>query len=144
MIQNILNFLESLFIYIMVTKKRKKHNLKKIKNIFLILLISFFIVLLLTACFNIWQKRMDAQRELSILNKELNDLTVENDLLNYTLGETYSDEFLERIAREELGMQKPGETVYIIKKEIDEVELLEKEKQSFFERIINWLKSLPE
>jgi len=128
----------------MVTKKRKKHNLKKIKNIFLILLISFFIVLLLTACFNIWQKRMDAQRELSILNKELNDLTVENDLLNYTLGETYSDEFLERIAREELGMQKPGETVYIIKKEIDEVELLEKEKQSFFERIINWLKSLPE
>jgi len=128
----------------MVTKKRKKHNLKKIKNIFLILLISFFIVLLLTACFNIWQKRMDAQRELSILNKELNDLTVENDLLNYTLGETYSDEFLERIAREELGMQKPGEIVYIIKKEIDEVELLEKEKQSFFERIINWLKSLPE
>jgi cell division protein FtsB len=128
----------------MVTKRRKKFNLKKIKNIFLILLISFFIVLLLTACFNIWQKRMDAQRELSILNKELNDLTVENDLLNYTLGETYSDEFLERIAREELGMQKPGEIVYIIKKEIDEVELLEKEKQSFFERIINWLKSLPE
>jgi len=87
---------------------------------------------------------MDAQRELSILNNELNELTVENDLLNYTLGETYSDEFLERIAREELGMQKPGETVYIIKKEIDEVELLEKEKESFFERIINWLKSLPE
>jgi len=144
MIQNILNFLESLFICIMVTKKRKKFNLKKIKNIFLFLLISCLVILLLIACFNIFQKRMDAQRELSILNNELNELTVENDLLNYTLGETYSDEFLERIAREELGMQKPGETVYIIKKEIDEVELLEKEKESFFERIINWLKSLPE
>lgn len=87
---------------------------------------------------------MDAQRELSILNKELNELTRENDLLNYTLGETYSDEFLERIAREELGMQKPGETVYIIKKEIDEVEETERENYSFFEKIINWLKSLPE
>ena len=105
MIQNILNFLESLFICIMVTKRRKKFNLKKIKNIFLFLLISCFVILLLVACFNIYQKRMDAQRELGILNKELNELTRENDLLNYTLGETYGDEFLERIAREELGMQ---------------------------------------
>ncbi|MCK9626910.1 MAG: septum formation initiator family protein, partial [Bacteroidales bacterium] len=59
-------------------------------------------------------------------------------------GETYSDEFLERIAREDLGMQKPGETIYIIKKEADEIELEEEKSYNFFERIINWLKSLPE
>ena len=128
----------------MVAKKRKKFNFKKIKEIFIFLLISFLVVLLIVACFNIFQKRMATEKELNILNEELNQLSKENDLLNYTLGETYSDEFLERIAREELGMQKPGETIYIIKKEIDGVELVEKENYSFFERIINWLKGLPE
>jgi cell division protein FtsB len=128
----------------MVAKKRKKFNFKKVKDIFLFLLISSLAVLLLISCFNIFQKRMTTEKELNILNEELDKLNKENDLLNYTLGETYSDEFLERIAREDLGMQKPGETIYIIKKEIDEIELEKKEDVNLFERIINWLKSLPE
>lgn len=128
----------------MVAKKRKKFNFKKIKNIFSFLVISFFAIILIISCFNIFQKRLDAEKELEILNKEMDQLTKERDLLNFTLGETYSDEFLERIAREELGMQKPGETIYIIKKETIENESIEKENDSFWERIINWLKSLPE
>jgi cell division protein FtsB len=126
----------------MVAKKRKKFNFKKIKDILIFLLISFLIVLLIISCFNIFQKRMATEKELNILNEELNELKKENDILNYTLGETYSDEFLERIAREDLGMQKPGETIYIIKKEADEIELEEEKSYNFFERVTNWLKEI--
>lgn len=128
----------------MVAKKRKKFNFKKVKKIFYFLAISFFVIVLLISCFNIYKKRVTAEKELNILNQEIDELNREKDLLNFTLGETHSDEFLERIAREELGMQKPGETIYIIKKESSEKEQIKEENYSFFERIMNWLKSLPE
>ncbi|MDD2274711.1 MAG: septum formation initiator family protein [Candidatus Pacebacteria bacterium] len=128
----------------MVAKKRKKFNFKKVKTIFYFLTISFFVIVLLISCFNIYKKRVTAEKELNILNQEIDGLNREKDLLNFTLGETHSDEFLEKIAREELGMQKPGETIYIIKKELSEKEQIKEENYSFFERIMNWLKSLPE
>ena len=39
-------------------------------------------------------------------------------------------------------MQKPGETIYIIKKEADEIELEEEKSYNFFERVTNWLKEI--
>lgn len=128
----------------MVAKKRKKFNFKKIKKVFYFLMISFIVIILIISCFNIFQKRTNAEKELKTLNNEIDQLSREKDLLNFTLEETYSEEFLERIAREELGMQKPGETVYIIKKETSEDEKEENKNYNFFEKVINWLRSLPE
>ena len=87
---------------------------------------------------------MTTEKELESINKELENLTRQRDLLNFTLGETYSEEYLERVAREDLSMQKPGETVYIIKKEgFNDDENTVKE-YSLFEKIFNWIRGLPE
>ena len=130
----------------MVAKNRKKFNLNK-KNIlkwFYIFLLTMIFIILLISCFNIFQKRIDNEKELEAVNQELNNLIKQRDLLNFTLGETYSEEYLERVAREDLNMQKPGEIVYIIKKESSEMVNEEEKEYNFFEKIINWIQGLPE
>ncbi|MDD3386737.1 MAG: septum formation initiator family protein [Candidatus Pacebacteria bacterium] len=130
----------------MVAKNRKKFNLNK-KNIlkwFYIFLSTTIFIILLISCFNIFQKRIDNEKELEAVNQELDNLIKQRDLLNFTLGETYSEEYLERVAREDLNMQKPGEIVYIIKKESSEMVNEEEKEYNFFEKIINWIQGLPE
>jgi len=130
----------------MVAKNRKKFNLNK-KNIlkwFYIFLLTMIFIILLISCFNIFQKRIDNEKELEAVNQELDNLIKQRDLLNFTLGETYSEEYLERVAREDLNMQKPGEIVYIIKKESSEMVNEEEKEYNFFEKIINWIQGLPE
>ena len=130
----------------MVAKNRKKFNLNK-KNIlkwFSIFLSTTIFITLLISCFNIFQKRIDNEKELEAVNQELDNLIKQRDLLNFTLGETYSEEYLERVAREDLNMQKPGEIVYIIKKESSEMVNEEEKEYNFFEKIINWIQGLPE
>lgn len=130
----------------MVAKKRKKFNFnkKKILNIFYIIVISLLFIILIISCFNIYQKRVSSGKDLIKINKEIDELTKEKDILSFTLGETYSDEYLERIAREDLGMQKPGETVYIIKKDFSEEEIEKVREINLFEKIRNWFSNLPE
>ena len=136
----------------MVAKKRKKgkwkinFNRKKVTNYFFL---SFSIVLisfLALSCFNIYQKQRSSEKDMNSLIEEIERLEKERDLLNFTLGETFSDEYLERVAREDLGMQKPGEKIYVIKKDIN----LEEEKEelledSLFDKIKKWFSNiLPE
>lgn len=136
----------------MVAKKRKKgkwrinFNKKKITNYFFL---SFSIVLisfLALSCFNIYQKQKSSEKDMNSLIEEIERLEKERDLLNFTLGETFSDEYLERVAREDLGMQKPGEKIYVIKKDINlEEEKEELLKESFFDKIKKWFSNiLPE
>ena len=136
----------------MVAKKRKKgkwkinFNRKKITNYFFL---SFSIVLisfLALSCFNIYQKQRSSEKDMNSLIEEIKRLEKERDLLNFTLGETFSDEYLERVAREDLGMQKPGEKIYVIKKDINlEEEKEELLKESFFDKIKKWFSNiLPE
>ncbi|MDD3919293.1 MAG: septum formation initiator family protein [Candidatus Pacebacteria bacterium] len=136
----------------MVAKKRKKgkwkinFNRKKVTNYFFL---SFSIVLisfLALSCFNIYQKQRSSEKDMNSLIEEIERLEKERDLLNFTLGETFSDEYLERVAREDLGMQKPGEKIYVIKKDINlEEEKEELLEESLFDKIKKWFSNiLPE
>jgi hypothetical protein len=64
-----------------------------------------------------FQKRTELDKNLEVLDSNVESLTKERDSLNFRLGETDSEAYLERVAREDLGMQKPGEQVVIIKKD---------------------------
>lgn len=136
----------------MVAKKRKKgkwkinFNRKKVTNYFFL---SFSIVLisfLALSCFNIYQKQRSSEKDMNSLIEEIERLEKERDLLNFTLGETFSEEYLERVAREDLGMQKPGEKIYVIKKDINlEEEKEELLEESLFDKIKKWFSNiLPE
>jgi len=136
----------------MVAKKRKKgkwkinFNRKKVTNYFFLSFSIILISFLALSCFNIYQKQRSSEKDMNSLIEEIERLEKERDLLNFTLGETFSDEYLERVAREDLGMQKPGEKIYVIKKDINLKE--EKEellKESFFDKIKKWFSNiLPE
>lgn len=60
----------------------------------------------------IWQKRDIVRERSEILAK----LEAENRELTKTLAETEKPAFVEKVAREKLGLVKPGETVVLVEK----------------------------
>ncbi|MFA5431740.1 MAG: septum formation initiator family protein [Candidatus Paceibacterota bacterium] len=108
----------------MLAKKHKKvkwgiHiNKKKVSIVFWAIFGFWFIVFLLYSNVKIFQKRTELDNNLKELDSNVKSLTKDEELLRFRLGETNSDEYLERVAREDLGMQKPGEQIVIIKKDV--------------------------
>lgn len=109
----------------MLAKKHKKvkwgihFNKKKAAIVFWAIFGIWFIVFLLYSNIKMFQKRTELDKNLETLDASVESLTKEKDALNFSLGETNSPEYLEKVAREDLGMQKAGEQVVIIKKGID-------------------------
>ncbi len=107
----------------MLAKKQKKvkwgiHiNKKKVSIAFWSFFGLWFIVFLLYSNIKMFQKRTELDKNLKTLDSNLESLNKEKDSLNFSLGETNSSEYLERVAREDLGMQKKGEQVVVIKKD---------------------------
>ena len=60
-------------------------------------------------------KRVRWHQEVARLTEENETLRQEIEVLEERLAEPLSDEVIEKIAREEYGMRRPGETVYRVK-----------------------------
>ena len=60
-------------------------------------------------------KRVRWHQEVARLTEENGALRQEIEALEERLAEPISDEVIEKIAREEYGMRRPGETVYRVK-----------------------------
>ena len=62
-------------------------------------------------------RQRQARRQLADLEVEVARLEAENDSLRQVLGQLDHDpQYLERVAREELGMVKPGEQLYRVER----------------------------
>jgi len=57
---------------------------------------------------------MEAKKEIREAEQNLSNLEEKNRQLQERLKEVKSPEFIEKEAREKLGLAKPGETVYIL------------------------------
>lgn len=100
-------------------KKKKRKRRLKISHIVLLFLMIYIAVIMLNQrklMKNLESKKIKIQEEIHIIQKDINHL-------NRELEESDSLEFIEKTAREELGMVKPREIIYI-----DE----EKKDNSFF------------
>lgn len=77
----------------------------------IVLVISFILsVRAGSTVMDLWKRR-----ELVLSRQqELERITKENDTLQRQLEETHTDVYVERIARDKLGLVKPGETVVIV------------------------------
>jgi cell division protein FtsB len=110
----------------MLSKKGKKVNRgikinkKKIAFIFWSFICLIFVIYLFYCNVKMFQKRSELSKNLKEIDSNVETLTKEKEILSFRLGETYSDEYLEKVAREDLGMKKVGENVVVIKKDIDE------------------------
>ncbi len=127
----------------MITKKTKKVKtlINDWKRKLSILAFAFLIIVLLDANIKIFKEKNKSQKELEKIGKAIEAETKEKDRYNFELGKTDSSEYLEKIAREELGLQKPGEQVIIIKKQ-EELKEEKEESQNFFQKAFNWFKNL--
>lgn len=110
----------------MIRKRRKKKI--KLRHIVLILLLIYISVIMLNQkklMRDLEARRIELQGEVNVLQKEI-------DLLTEEIENSDSLEFIEKVAREELGMVKPREIIYIDKGKL---------KNSFFnifKRGTNW------
>lgn len=127
----------------MITKNKKKVKtfIDDWKRRLSILGFIFLIIILLDANIKIFREKNRSQKELEKIETAIEKETKEKDRYNFELGKTDSSEYLEKIAREELGLQKPGEQIIIIKKQ-EELQKEKEETQSFMKRVSNWFKNL--
>ncbi len=133
----------------MLAKKQKKvkwgihFNKRKILIVFWSIFGFWFVFFLFYSNIKMFQKRTDLDKNLVTLDSTVESLTKEKDSLNFSLGETNSSEYIEKVAREDLGMQKPGEQVVIIKKESSVVKSDSDNKAlQIISGLVNWIKSL--
>lgn len=96
---------------------------------------------------NINQRRTQLTARISALKEEIQILEQKNQELKEKMSEAGKEEYLEKVARDQLGMKAPGEEVVVVKKEEasateGSAETME-EKKSWWEMIKGFFSSLP-
>lgn len=128
----------------MIAKKNKKVKsiITDLKRKLAIAGFAVLIIVLLNANIKIWQEKQKAEKELQKVEESIEDITKEKDNYNFQLGKSDSEEYLEKVAREDLGLQKPGEQVIVIKKQEDSQNTGGNENAGFMQKVFNWVKGL--
>lgn len=92
-------------------KKNKKG--KSSKTLILhaagVFILALFVVLII-ADVHLYQTRKEFLAQVQNLNTQIQDTKQQNTLLQQNISEASNDQYIETVAREELDLQKPGET----------------------------------
>jgi len=128
-----------IFVLLMVAnfKKKKKGNplnyiFSVTGGIILIILISFLVY----KDVSIYRKKIRLNEEIAELKEKIEQAKLKNENLKENIAQADSKDYLEKVAREQLDMQKPGETVVaFITSQESQKEENAKEKKSW----IDWV-----
>ncbi|NLN18777.1 MAG: septum formation initiator family protein [Firmicutes bacterium] len=85
----------------------------------------------------IWRVQK-VDRQIEMTRRTLNAVRMRNAQLLEELERVSSDEYVERVAREELGLVAEGETVFVVIKPEESVSPLEVERRNSADRIDGW------
>ena len=134
MITNIKNIRKS-------SKRGKKRTRKTASLIFLGVLVFSLAIFLFISNWRISQRRTKLYSQIELLERQIQHLIEENIRIEEEIAFTEEEDFLARIAREGLGLKKPGEQVIIVLPP-EEIEPKEQEQveKSFWQRALDWLK----
>lgn len=91
-----------------VTAMSKKRKINFVR-LLLVVFIIYAVFILAKQQFDI----TEAQEKNQNLQQHVNAIVQENDMLKQRLENANSDEYIERMAREQLGMVKKGERIYV-------------------------------
>ncbi len=121
-------------------KKRKAKRSSTLSYIFLGILILFVIGFLVNTNLKISKKRSELSKEIEYLKEEVRALEQINLEMEETISRAGTQEYLETVALEQLGLKPPGAEVVVVTKEEKEEDKEEKEDkkniwQRFLERI---------
>ena len=101
-------------------KKKQKSGLSKISIVLGGVIILLIIILLVIANIRIYQKRAQFISRIEDLKNKVKEAKNKNTDLKEIISSSDNDEYTERIAREELDLQKPGEKVFSFIRESDD------------------------
>jgi len=124
------------------TKKKKE---KKFPGLLAVVFVAFAVYLAYTNIM-IFLERARINSEYVSLNNIHGDLEKEKEVLKMQLGETYTDEYVERVAREDLGLYKQGEKVIVIKKDEGQITEMEgkvvEEKKDMLTQVFDFIREV--
>lgn len=100
-------------------KKNKKIKLIKAKifSVFLICLVLFIIGFIAITNWRINKRRAELTDRASLLKQEVQKLEEMNKELKEKKVDSESEDYLEKVARDQLDLKKPGEEVIVVQKE---------------------------
>ncbi len=121
-------------------KKNAKHSLQTIFSLsFIGVLALIILVFLLVSNSKLGQRKEDLNSRISSLSSEIQDLERENQELKAGISQISQDSYLEKKAREQFNLKKPGEEVVAFIKE-EGMEEEKEEKENFWQKILKKLK----
>jgi cell division protein FtsB len=124
----------------MIAKFRKKKKRSSWKSIFFsmffVLLFIFVIGFLFITNWKIKQRRVELTNRIETLKQEVAILEGKNQEIKERISQSGKEEYLEEVARDQLGLKAPGEEVLVVKKEpaFAEVSEDEEEEKSWWEK----------
>ena len=126
----------------MVSKFKKNKKGGRFLNLFFSCLMGALflsaIAFLIYTDIKINKKRGEFVSKIESLKTEISGLEEKNSVLRQKTSEAGAKEYLEEVAREQLGLKKPGEEVVVIKEETAEENKITEEKKGWWE----WLKDI--
>ncbi len=109
-------------------------------SFFLSLAVVALAAFLIFTNWRIMQRRMELSEKLESLKSEVENLQDYNDELEQGMAESQTEEYLERIARENLDFKQSGEDVVVVKSSVSTSTEEEKiEEKSFWQKILEML-----
>ncbi len=98
------------------------------------------VAFLLHTNWKVYQRRIEFAAKIANLKQEIAFLEQRKKEFEEKKSQTKSKEYLEEVAREELGLKKPGEEVVVVQEEKPEQKKEIEEKKSWWERIKSFLR----
>ncbi len=127
-------------------KKSRRLKKKRYQDIFfysiLTLLVLGFSAFLIISNVKIYKKRRELQAQIERLKEEIQAIEKKNQELSAGIENVSDKEYLEKVAREKFLLKEEGEEVIVISPPEEQTEEPQPEKENFFERILEKLKSL--
>jgi len=122
----------------MIQKTKKIKRGSSFKTVFfsvlILLLIFFFIGFLIVSNWRINQRRGELISQIKILEKAIEELEKKNQELKAGMSQFSDEGYLEKEAREKLGLKKPGEEVVVVLPPPEKEEET-KEEKGFWQKI---------
>ena len=125
--------------------KKKKNRNNAVKRFLFIacgILMLLIFVFLIIADIKIYKKREQFVSQIEKLENRIQDLKNKNDNLKKGILAANDDAYIEKVAREELSLQKPGEKVVSFIKEPNQLGVNNQEKKTFLQIWLGWVGGL--
>ena len=130
----------------MIPKTRKIKRVGSFKAVFFsavtVILILFFIWFLFLSNWRIYQRSSELILQVKGLEKEFQELEKKNKELKLGFSQLSNEDYLEKMAREKLGLKKPGEEVVVVLPAPEIEKEVQTDKKGIWQTVSEFIRNL--